>query len=336
MLHSPGLGGRLRVLVGFDIGGTKTAVVVGGMHIDGTTELLGREAFPTEPARGWRRAVDGMLARARALLAPVAEHPDAIGISCGGPLDSRQGLLLSPPNLPGWDRVPIAQALGSALGAPARLANDANACAVAEWRLGAGRGCRNMVFLTFGTGMGAGIIVDGRLYEGANDLAGEVGHVRLAEDGPEGYGKRGSFEGFCSGGGIARLARERADRALSQGETVGFCPSRADLDAVTARSVSEAAEAGDPLAIAILEESGRWLGRGLAMLIDVLNPERIVIGSIYARCRRLLEPAMRAEIAREALGPAAAACEVLPAALGEQLGDYACLAVAPAAPEGKR
>jgi glucokinase len=192
-----------------------------------------------------------------------------------------------------------------------------------------------MVFLTFGTGMGAGLILDGRLYEGALDLAGEVGHIRLAEDGPEGYGKRGSFEGFCSGGGIARLARAEAERRLVAGEAAGFCPDRDALESITAQAVAEAATRGDPAARKVLAESGRWLGRGLAVLVDVLNPERIVIGSIYVRCRAFLEPGMRAELEREALAPSVAACKVVPADLGEAIGDYASLVLAMDAASGE-
>src|SRR5690606_15592063 len=138
----------------------------------------------------------------------------AIGISCGGPLDSRRGVILSPPNLPGWDRIPVVEVFQQAFKVPVALQNDANAGALAEWLWGAGRGSHNMIFLTFGTGMGAGLILNGQLYSGTNDLAGEVGHIRLAPDGPVGYGKAGSFEGFCSGGGIKQLATDRAKMAL--------------------------------------------------------------------------------------------------------------------------
>jgi glucokinase len=318
------------LLLGVDIGGTKTAVIAGSAGPDGL-RVSSRRSFSTEPlTRSWREALAVIREEARKVLgeAAGAGRPVAAGVSCGGPLNSRDGVILSPPNLPGWDRVPIVGELESALGCPAFLQNDANACALAEWRYGAGAGTRNMVFLTFGTGMGAGLIVDGRLYEGTNDLAGEAGHVRLAEDGPEGYGKRGSFEGFCSGGGIANFAREEASRRLEAGHPVAFCPDPRALGSISARSVGEAAEAGDPFAREILAVSGRWLGRGLSVLIDLLNPQRIVIGGIFVRCRRFLQPSMEEEIAREALPGAAAVCEVVPAELGESIGDFAALSVA--------
>jgi glucokinase len=317
-------------LVGVDIGGTKTAVVLGRASPRGL-RIIARRAFPTEAgARPWRETVDAIGAEARALLEGEAPggQAAAAGVSCGGPLDSGKGVLLSPPNLPGWDRVPIVEELEKALGCRVFLQNDANACALAEWRYGAGRGARNMVFLTFGTGMGAGLILDGRLYEGTSDLGGEVGHVRLAEDGPEGYGKAGSFEGFCSGGGISRLARAEAAKWLAAGRPVSFCRGVDGLGSVSAKSVGDAAEAGDPLALEVLATTGRYLGRGCAMLMDILNPQRIVIGSIFIRCRQFLAPTMEEEIAREALPGSARVCEVVPATLGESIGDYACLSVA--------
>jgi len=317
-------------LIGVDIGGTKTAVVLGRIAGNGGLDVLDRAVFPTA-REGWRPVVAQIVESAREMLARHSgdrAKAFAVGVSCGGPLDSRAGVVLSPPNLPGWDGVPITEEMERGLGAKAFLQNDANACALAEWRFGAGRGCRNMVFLTFGTGMGAGLIVDGRLYEGTNDLAGEIGHVRLAEDGPLGYGKRGSFESLCSGSGIAKLARAEAARLFAGGETPAFCPDPAAVASITAQAVGDAAFAGDPVSRAILATSGRWLGRGLSILIDVLNPERIVIGSIYGRCRQFLQPAMEEEIGREALAPAARVCSVVAAGLGERIGDYACLSVA--------
>jgi glucokinase len=318
------------VLVGVDIGGTKTAVVLGRPRND-TLEIIDREVFLTEPGvLSWRDAISRVIDKARKLLGrhAAAGSVAGIGISCGGPLDSKAGLIQSPPNLPGWADVPITLELERALGSRAYLQNDANACALAEWRFGAGRGTRNMVFLTFGTGMGAGLILDGRLYEGTNGLAGEAGHIRLSPEGPEGYGKNGSFEGYCSGGGIARLARTEAEKSLAAGQTVAFCQGREALAGISAEAVGKAAEAGDPLAREIFALSGRFLGRALALIIDLLNPQRIVIGSVYSRCRRFIEPSMKEEIAREALAPAAQVCEVVPAVLGETIGDYACLSAA--------
>ena len=160
--------------LGIDIGGTRSAALVA----DAEGGILGREEFPTRVGSGgWKTTVDELQ---RASAALVREHPvEAIGISCGGPLDSVAGTILSPPNLPGWDEVPIARIFHEAFGVPAYLQNDANAGALAEWRFGAGRGSRNMVFLTFGTGLGAGLI-HRRPQPGA-DRGGEHGRAARVE-----------------------------------------------------------------------------------------------------------------------------------------------------------
>ena len=317
------------MLAGFDIGGTKCAVVVGQQLSDGSIQVLGRHALPTRGSAATllatlAGAVPGLLAAAG-----YADNPiTGIGISCGGPLDSRTGMILSPPNLPGWDNIPVTTILSELLHAPAILQNDANACAVAEWRYGAGMGSQNMVFLTFGTGMGAGLILGGRLYSGTNDLAGEVGHWRLADDGPEGYGKRGSFEGFWSGGGIARMAQKRAKEVWATGGSVAFCSGPEAVETITAQAVAAAAIEGDPIAREVFGTSARYLGRGLGLMIDMLNPEVIVIGSIFARAEVLFRSVMEEVIFTETLQGAQSVCRIVPAALGDEIGDVAALAVA--------
>jgi glucokinase len=316
----------MTVLGGVDIGGTKCAVTL-GVAEEGTARIAAKKLFPTPgtPEEAMRLIRETM----RELLAEQnGWRLEAIGVSCGGPLDSRSGLVLSPPNLPLWDRIDCVSPLRESFGVPVALQNDANACALAEWKWGAGKGTRNMVFLTFGTGMGAGLILDGKLYSGTNDMAGEVGHMRLSEDGPVGYGKAGSFEGYCSGGGIARLARVRAEEAIGSGSPPSFCRSLELLETITAKTVGEAAEQRDPLALDIYRTVGRMLGRGLAVLVDVLNPELIVLGSIYGRQRSLLEPAALEELRRESLALPLSVCRIVPAGLGEQVGDFAGLSVA--------
>lgn len=313
------------LLAGVDIGGTKCAVSFGEAG-GGPPRIVGKRRFPTPPTPA--AALEHILAELSALCAELGAAPAAAGVSCGGPLDSARGLVLSPPNLPGWDGVDVLTPLRERLGVGAALRNDADACALAEWRWGAGRGLQHVVFLTFGTGMGAGLILGGRLHVGASDMAGEVGHLRLAEHGPVGYGKLGSFEGFCSGAGIAQLGRRHAEAELQLGRRPALCPRPEDLPALTAEAVALAARAGDPLALRVFDVVARKLGQGLAILIDVLNPERVVIGSIFARQRELIEPVMLQVLAEECLPRSLAACQVVPAALGEQVGDYAALAVA--------
>ena len=315
----------MKRLLGIDIGGTKCAAIAGIWRPGTDKPLVERRLVWPTPA-GPETGVARILEAARELGAK--EDFVAAGISCGGPLDGETGLILSPPNLPGWDRVPICALLSQELGTPVRLRNDADACALAEFAFGAGQGCRNMVFLTFGTGLGAGLILNGQLYSGASSMAGEAGHMLLAPLGPVGYGKAGSFEGFCSGGGLAQLGRLRALERLQAGNPAAYCPTPAQLNTVTALSLAQAARAGDEVALAVYRECGTWLGRGLANLVDLLNPDRIVIGSIYARCRDLLEPAMAEALSQEALPRSLAAVRVLPARLGEELGDLASLSVA--------
>lgn len=314
--------------LGFDIGGTKSAAVLGRENAGGI-ERVGRVQLPTDLKRKPAEFLESLFTLADGLLemngVPRAGTLGA-GISCGGPLDSTKGIILSPPNLPRWDNVPIAELTASRFSTKARLQNDANACALAELKYGAAKGYRHVVFLTFGTGMGAGLILNGKLYEGATGLAGEAGHIRLAESGPLGYGKAGSFEGFCSGGGIARLAEAMASEALRSGVKVPFAAG--GLETVSAKAVAEAAEAGDPLATEIYRICGRYLGRGLSILMDILNPEIIVIGSIFARSEALLRETMLEAVNAEALPQTRSACRVVPTGLGEALGDYAALATA--------
>ena len=209
----------MKLLIGFDVGGTKCAVL-SGYEEDGRLHILRREAFPTPVSQ--MEAIDRMTALAAELAADAGEPIAAIGISAGSPMDADKGMLLNPPNLPGWTGISMTDIATQRLGAPARMENDANACALAEWRWGAGRGTQNMAFLTFGTGLGAGLILDNRLYRGTNGNAGEVGHMRLSEFGPSGYGKEGSFEGFCSGGGISQLAGTLGRRALQNGRKPAY------------------------------------------------------------------------------------------------------------------
>ena len=262
-------------------------------------EILSRYEIITRNYSGWQATLDALLSHA------PTETPKAIGISCGGPLDSARGLILSPPNLIGWDRVPIVNYLKDLYHVPVFLQNDANACALAEWRFGAGQGCQNVIFLTFGTGLGAGLILDGQLYCGTNDMAGELGHIRAEKEGPIGYGKAGSFEGFCSGGGLLQLT-----------------------GGIDAREAIRQAELGDLKMRHVLKKSAYQLGRALAILIDLLNPEKIIIGSIYARAEKWFYPTAMEVIEQEALRLSREVCNIVPSALGDSVGDFAALSVA--------
>lgn len=308
--------------IGIDIGGTKCAVLLGDTA-DGKINIIEKIRFDTTTVE---ETLDKIFESVEKLIS--LGDCSAIGISCGGPLDEERGVILSPPNLPGWDEIYICDMLTERFGIPAKIRNDANACALTEWKFGAGRGTRNMVFFTFGTGLGSGLIIDGKLYSGTNGNAGEAGHIRLAKNGPVGFGKAGSFEGFCSGGGIAKLAKARAQDSLKKGRPFAFAKTEEEINSITAKLIAEQANAGDPDAKKIFNTVGRKLGEGLSVIIDIINPQAIVIGSIFARNENLLRPSMNRVIKREALSPSAAVCKILPAELGESIGDIAALSVA--------
>lgn len=313
------------MLLGFDIGGTKCAVITAD-NSNGDIHIIDKKKIATDLSVAPEVMIDRLIEIADGMLG--GERLEAVGISCGGPLNSKTGVIQSPPNLIGWDNVEIVRIMKAHFGVKVNLQNDANACAVAEWKLGAGRGTDNMIFLTFGTGLGAGLILDGRLYTGTNDNAGECGHIRLDRFGPVGFGKSGSFEGFCSGNGIAQLGYTMALEAVQRGECPSYFKSGMTSADVTAKTVGDAAEAGDKIAKRVYEICGEQLGRGLSVLIDILNPQRIVIGSIFARSEGLLRDAAMRVIAQEALPQSAACCELVAASLGEQIGDYAAIATA--------
>lgn len=317
----------IRDLIGLDIGGTKCSVVYGVDNGKGV-EVKDKIKFPTIDVDSTIGKLKDSVREIMSRNALAAENVWGIGVSCGGPLDSKRGIIMSPANLPGWDDVRIVDILENEFGVKSALQNDANACALAEWKYGAGMGCDNMVFLTFGTGMGAGLILDGELYSGENGNAGEVGHVRLSDFGPVGYGKSGSFEGFCSGGGIAQLAKSMARERIQRGVVPDLVDAAGGIDNLTAKIVAEMAEKGDELSLEILKVTGRFLGKGLSVIIDILNPGKIVIGSVYARSGHLFSKYTQEVVAKEALSGAAEVCEVVPAALGESIGDVAALSVA--------
>ncbi len=313
--------------LGFDIGGTKSAVLLA--RTDGkSVEFLNRAEIPTRGS--WQSILDKLIALAEGFLTErgILDRKEVCcGISCGGPLNPDSGVILSPPNLPGWDEVPVCDYITSRLNAPAALMNDADACALAEWRFGSGRGSQNMVFLTFGTGLGAGLILGGRLYTGTNGMAGEVGHIRLARQGSVGYHKAGSFEGFCSGAGIAKQAADYVLAMRKRGYNPAFAEGK-EADSITAKDVAMAADKGDADALKIFERVGKNFGRGLSVLIDILNPEVIVAGGVFMRSGHLMIPAMEKELQREALARSLSVCRVLPAALGERIGDYGAVSAA--------
>ena len=298
------------MILGLDIGGTKMAVVLGTSK----GEIRWRRQFSTVPERGFPAVFEELVSMARSGLSQAPDRVDAVSVSIGGPLDVGKGIVKSPPNLPGWNNIPLKQLLADQLSLPVYVEHDGNAGALAEYLFGAGKGLRNIVFLTMGTGFGAGLILDGKLYRGTTDTAGEVGHIRIAEDGPLCYGKAGSLEGYASGTGITRLAHMMFPGAWNELSTIF--------------DVYEQFKLGSPEARQVFERAGLYIGRGFAMLADLLNPERIILGGLGMRIGDAFLPEAERVFREEALPAASGVCTIVPAALGESIGDVASLCAA--------
>jgi glucokinase len=307
----------LRTILGFDLGGTKTAVVEGSHN----GEILQRFEIPTRATEPFDRTFPDLAEQARSVRETArAEGREivAISVSVGGPLRIDEGFLIDPPHLPGWHHLPLKERLAEILpGLPVVVEHDGNAGALAEFHFGVGKSrphLQHLIFLTFGTGVGAGFIVNGRILRGSTDTAGEIGHWRLAEDGPMGFGKRGSWESFASGAGLVELAAQMFPSRWNTATPIGI--------------LVEAMLAEDAEAMEVAAVAGHWMGRGLALLIDALNPQAIVFGSLgVVLGERILGPA-RKVIAVEALPQAVAACELIPSVLGRRIGDLAALMAA--------
>ena len=282
------------LIAGVDIGGTKIALALS----DAEGRIVSSRRFATRVERGPHEIVSEAIAEIGRMAAETSARVVAAGVGCGGPLDRRLGLILSPPNLPGWDEFPIVEMLGERLGVPVVLDNDANAAALGENLYGAGRGMSDLVYLTISTGIGGGIIAGGRLVYGVYDGAGEFGHMTVLPGGPPcGCGARGCLEALCSGTGIARRARER----LADGAQSSMAELAGGAERVTAATVAEAARAGDPLAAEIWDETIRHLAVGVGNVVVALAPEAVILGGgvstageqLFGPLRRLVRERVR-------------------------------------------
>lgn len=304
-----------KLFLAFDIGGTKSAALLGTAW----GQVLAREEFPSLAQRGPHPMIDDLCAAARRLLSQLHAVPLAIGVSIGGPLDAEQGVIQSPPNLPGWDQVPLKALLQERFGVHVCVEHDAAACALAEYRWGAGRGARRLVYLTCATGFGAGLIIDGQIYRGAAGLNCEIGHLRYRDDGPEAFGKTGSLEAFCSATALSRLAAWRFPQRWTA------CPP-------TPRQIADLWTAGDPDAAAVVAINARAVGDVCAMLADTWRPDVILLGSLARYLGAPWVEQVRARWRSESLPASLAAGRILPASLGSRLQDCSALVVATEAP----
>jgi glucokinase len=308
---------RQRYIVGVDLGGTK--IMVGALSEDGK-QHYGMRSIPTHSEQGSDVVVDRIVGAIEGvILDTIAEtnaaRKDFVGIGMGapGPLDRDRGIVVVAPNL-GWRDFPLRDLVSSRLGLPVTLDNDANCATVGEWWQGAARGGRTVVGFTIGTGIGGGVIIDGSLFHGASDVAGEVGHTTIELNGR--YCKCGNYgclEAYASGPAIATRARE----VLVREESASVVPSMVggQLDLITAQTVYDAAKQGDAVAQEIVRDTARYLGAGIASLLNILNPDIVVVaGGVTAAGDTLFVP-LRAEVRRRAFRPAVEAARILPAEL---------------------
>jgi glucokinase len=312
-------------VLGIDIGGTKVAVSVG----DRAGNVIARTRRPTDPCGVARDDIARLAADARAAVATAGLTLDdlaAIGVSAPGPLDPAGRRLLGPPNLPGWQDVPLADLLEADLGAPVTLENDANAAALAEWHFGAARGFRDVVYLTMSTGVGAGLILDGRLYRGHGRAAGEVGHTRIdfrADAERCSCGNRGCLEAYVGGAAWTRRLRRETPGQSEVARLAG------GIERVTPEHVVAAARSRDSFALSEMQRFNEHLARGIVNLGFTLAPELVVLGTIAAAAGEdlCLEPVR--ELVRAGLWSVIAErLSIRPATLGEELPYRAGLGVA--------
>jgi glucokinase len=312
-----------RLAAGIDLGGTKIYALVATAK----GEVLGEDRCATQAAEGGPEAVvariDASVRRALAQAGLTTNDIVGAGISSPGPCEPASGIVTDAPNLPGFHNVPLARLVGDALGVATVLENDANAAAYGEFRLGAGQGCRHLIYVTLGTGIGGGIIIDGKVYWGASGAAGEVGHLVVDEDGPVcNCGGRGCVEALASGPAIAREARAavKAGRSPLLAELAGEGP-------MTAEIVHEAALRGDGAAREVIERAGHYLGLGLVGLLNCFNPEALILGGGLTNLGNFyLGPAIRT--AREgAFEQVVADAQITLAKLGERAGALGVAAI---------
>jgi len=311
-----------QTIIGLDIGGTKTAIVEGTKE----GEILQRNEFLTQSEKPFLEISShffNLINETMQNSEKKGRKSIAISVSIGGPLKIKEGFILDPPHLPGWHNLDLKEIIEKQFpNLPVFVEHDGNAGALAEFYFGVGKGkkeLQHLIFLTFGTGCGAGLIVNGQIVHGATDTAGEIGHFRLADKGPIGFGKAGSWEGFASGRGLVMLANQ-------------MFPHRWPEETQIRQLVKEMLE-NDKEALFVATAAGKWLGKGIALLIDAFNPQIIVLGSLAVVLGdRVLKPAKQI-IQKEALPQAVEACLITTSKLGNQIGDVASLMAALNSPE---
>lgn len=316
------------VYLGLDIGGTKIGLCVGTP--DGC--VLASDRIAVDHALAPEAILSDCKQRLLALVknvAPTAGSVLALGAACPGPLDYARGRFINPPNNPRWHGFALRDWLKDNFECPTAMMNDANAAAYAEWLWGAARGTQTAIFLTFSTGMGAGLIIDGRLYEGPLGLAGEIGRIKSTpqDDGPVGFGRRGSIEGYCSGPGLSQMAHAEAIVCMHTNEPSVLREALTREGAISPQTLCDAARAGDAAALRVIDRSASELGRLMAVMTDILNPQMFVLGTIGSAYPDLFIPRAIKVLREVAIPDSAAIVELRPSTLTHR-GDQQALAVA--------
>jgi glucokinase len=303
-------------ILAIDLGGTQ----IRAAHVSPDASVACRRAVGTNDEEGVDAVVD-RICRLAAESRDEARHqglsdPIGVGISSPGPLDPWRGVVVAPPNLAGWRDVPLAEMVEDAVGLPAFLERDTNVAVMAEWRYGAARGAEDVIYVTVSTGIGGGIVLGGRAIQGKDGTAGEIGHLTVELDGPLcGDGMPGHAEAIGSGTAIAREGRALLERNAAP----GLAARVTSPTAVTAELVAEAADAGDAACQAVLDRAWTAVGAMCAGLVNVLNPEVIVMGGSIATHRAELVPRVREEIDRRAFAIPAHRVRVALASLGDDV-----------------
>jgi len=301
-------------ILAIDLGGTQIRAALA----DAQGTLLARAATRTHAEEGPEAVIGRIIECAERVLEGVdRSRVLGVGVGAPGPIDPWTGVLYNPPNLPGWEAVPLAERLAAALGLPVQAGNDANLAALGEHRFGAGRGVDDLVYMTVSTGIGGGIITGGQLMVGARGFAGEIGHQTLEPEGPVcSCGQRGHLEALAAGPAIAREAR----RALREGAVSLMEELVDDLEHITAEMVAEAAARGDAVARQILERAAFYIGLGLVNVIHIVEPQRIIVGGGVSRAGNLLFDPIRRTVEERLMSPVYHGVDILPAALGDDVG----------------
>ena len=308
---------RHEYIIGVDLGGTN--IVVGAMSADGKHHHAMR-SIPTSAELGAEGVADRIVGLIEGVILDTiaqtkAQRRDFIGVGIGapGPLDRDKGIVIVAPNL-GWRNFPLRDRIAERLNLPATLDNDANCAKVGEWWQGAAKGATNVIGMTIGTGIGGGLILDGKLFHGSSDVAGEIGHTTIDLNGRHcKCGNYGCLEAYASGPAIATRARE----VLVREETASLLPSLVDgrLEAITAETVYRAAQKGDAVASEIVRDTARYLGAGIANLLNILNADVVVVAGGVTQAGDALFVPLRAEVRRRAFRPAVDATQIVPGAL---------------------